>query len=241
MITLIITMLTFPALAEGPSSTSVAVMVPTGSVVTTSPDGTTVVTPPDSPAMASAKVAAIMDPTSSSNVVGRAAVTTRTNPEELSVCGFGMETEAFSGRQQRRLAPFVPDCLRAQATLVDAVNRGEVAEKAIDKGIDFHSEGDELATGNAASTAAVTDDEGGNAFGGYGGFGGAGVPYGQSVIGTFQQNALATQGLIASQQAVIVQRPVVSKSNTNVSTTAATPVDTRVADAFKAAADATNK
>ncbi|MDQ5952362.1 MAG: hypothetical protein QG626_490 [Patescibacteria group bacterium] len=137
----------------------------------------------------------VADPTTNGSVLGRPAVTAD------NVCGFAMDQEAFSGRRMARLAEQYPDCVRAQAEFVDAQGRATNTELALRLGRDFHSEADESATGNAAAMSAITDDEGGTLnFGGMNGI--AGLPYGQSVVGQFQNNVGNLQGLMAMQMGV---------------------------------------
>lgn len=135
------------------------------------------------------------DPTTNGSVIGRPAVTAD------NVCGFAMDQEAFSGRRMAKLAEQYPDCVRAQAEFVDAQGRATSTELALRLGRDFHSEANESATGNAAGISAITDDEGGALnFGGMGGV--VGLPYGQSVVGQFQNNVGQLQGLMAMQMGV---------------------------------------
>lgn len=135
------------------------------------------------------------DPTTNGSLIGRPAITAD------NVCGFAMTEEAFSGRRMAKLAELYPECVRAQAEFVDAQGRATNTELALQLGRDYHSEADESATGNAAAVSAITDDEGGALnFGGMGGV--AGLPYGQSVVGQFQNNVGALQGLMAMQMGV---------------------------------------
>lgn len=213
MRTLILSLVFFatstPAFAEEPAAESAEDpdLIPAGSRFYQGADGTIFMTPSsqvETENEIAAKQAAtenkirmmaareIADPTTNGSVIGRPAVTSN------DVCGFAMNLEAFSGRQQRKLAELYPECVRAQAEFVDAQGRAVNTALALTLDRDFASEGDESATGNAAAISAVTDDEGGS-MGGFGNMGVAGLPYGQSVVGVFQQNATQLQALMALQ------------------------------------------
>ena len=95
----------------------------------------------------------------------------------------------------------------ADAVVIDAKGRVDNTRLALQLDRELYCEGDECGVGQkTAPIAATSDDEGGL---GEFGMGLAGMPYGQSVIGTFQQNAMTAQALLAAQSIPAVVQPVV--------------------------------
>jgi len=219
IVTLILCAVALPALAVEPATTKTTYTITTAG-------GTAGVAPviqhmpPMAPELVAAEVARVNaetdriqaeakhiraqtdDPTTNGSVLGRPSMSTPTNPEELTACSFGMDQEAFSGRQGRKLAPYVPDCIVAQAELVDAIYRGKNASKAIDKDVAFHSDGDSTAVKEAAVIDALSDNDGAVGLGGFGN-GVAGIPFNHSIVGAYQGAATGVQALQASSSIMV--------------------------------------
>lgn len=208
-----------PAIAAEPAPAEKPVQVPPGYVLVKHEDGTWEAIPPEIAAQMAeterihteaearesdartrrihAEAANLEDPTTNGSIAGRPAWSTPTDPEQLSVCGFGMDEEALSGRKLRKIAPYVPDCLEAQAKLVDAVGRKANAGAAITAKVPFHSDGDSTGVMEAAPVDALSDNDGSVALGALTGYG---VPYGSSaVFSAVQANALGWQAVSAGQ------------------------------------------
>ncbi|MFZ2681684.1 MAG: hypothetical protein WAZ14_01140 [Patescibacteria group bacterium] len=113
----------------------------------------------------------LKDPTDNTLLLGRPTVSTASNPNELSVCGFAMNSEALSARQQRKLAPYVSGCLTAQAGLVKANNQLPLGAMAIQHGAQLSATDRGVAVGEMPATVLASVSGQQNFQNGWGGYG----------------------------------------------------------------------